>query len=58
MSIGGDTFTNKKELGTFLKMKRIHMLYGIGRVPDRDAYGALELAVREFADWVRMNGRA
>ena len=30
-------------------MKRIHMLYGIGKVPDRDAYGALELAVREFA---------
>lgn len=33
-----------------MKLKRIHMLYGIGAVPDRDAYGVLELAVREFAD--------
>ncbi len=30
-------------------MKRIHMLYGIGKVPDLPRYRELELAVRAFA---------
>lgn len=30
-------------------MKRIHMLYGIGKVPDLPRYRELELAVRTFA---------